>query len=193
MNRIPDSLTTVFTTAHGRQVRDGGGITPDITVTYPEMTRLYYNIVRDNWAFNFATKYVHEYPKVADPAKFEITDSIYAEFKRFIDPAKFKYDKVCEDRLADLEKLAELEGYMNDSTRAQFKVMAGLLKHDLNKDLDTHRDEIAQVLAMEILKRHHYQSGPIIYALKTDDCIARALELIADPEKYYKILNIEEK
>lgn len=193
VNRIPDSLTTVFTTAHGRQVRDGGGITPDITVTYPEMTRLYYNIVRDNWAFNFATKYVHEYPKVADPAKFEITDSIYAEFKRFIDPDKFKYDKVCEDRLADLEKLAELEGYMNDSTRAQFKVMAGLLKHDLNKDLDTHRDEIAQVLAMEILKRHHYQSGPIIYALKTDDCIARALELIADPEKYYKILNIEEK
>ncbi|MCF0204606.1 MAG: S41 family peptidase, partial [Muribaculaceae bacterium] len=30
VERIPDSLTHVFTTAHGRQVRDGGGITPDI-------------------------------------------------------------------------------------------------------------------------------------------------------------------
>lgn len=191
VNRIPDSLTTVFRTAHGREVRDGGGITPDITVTYPEMTRLYYNIVRDNWAFNFATKYVNTGNKIAVPEQFEITDSIYAEFKRFIDPARFKYDKVCEDRLAGLEKLAEIEGYMNDSTRAQFKVMAGLLKHDLYKDLDTHRDDIAQVLAMEILKRRYYQRGPIIHSLKTDECIDKAMQLVATPEEYYKILNIK--
>ena len=118
VNRIPDSLTTVFHTAHGREVRDGGGITPDITVTYPDVTRLYYNIVRDNWAFNFATKYINEHQSIPSPEQFEVTDSIYADFKRFIDPEKFKYDKVCEDRLADLEKLAEVEGYMNDSTRA---------------------------------------------------------------------------
>ena len=189
VNRIPDSLTTVFHTANGREVRDGGGITPDITVTYPDMTRLYYNIVRDNWAFNFATRYVNTGHEVAAPEEFEITDSIYADFKRFIDPARFKYDKVCEDRLADLEKLAEIEGYMNDSTRAQFKVMAGLLKHDLNKDLDTHRQEISQVLAMEILKRRYYQRGPIIHSLKTDECINKAMQLVAKPEEYYKILN----
>ena len=189
VNRIPDSLTTVFHTANGREVRDGGGITPDITVTYPDMTRLYYNIVRDNWAFNFATRYVNTGHEVAAPEEFEITDSIYADFKRFIDPARFKYDKVCEDRLADLEKLAEIEGYMNDSTRAQFKVMARLLKHDLNKDLDTHRQEISQVLAMEILKRRYYQRGPIIHSLKTDECIDKAMQLVAKPEEYYKILN----
>ena len=83
---------------------------------------------------------INEHQSIPSPEQFEVTDSIYADFKRFIDPEKFKYDKVCEDRLADLEKLAEVEGYMNDSTRAQFKVMARLLKHDLGKDLDTHRD-----------------------------------------------------
>ena len=191
VNRIPDSLTTVFHTAHGREVRDGGGISPDITVTYPEMTRLYYNIVRDNWAFNFATRYAHKHPAIASPEEFEITDSIYNEFKQFIDPERFKYDKVCEDRLADLEKLAEIEGYMNDSTRAQFKVMARLLKHDLNKDLDTHRSEISQMLAMEILKRYYYQRGPIIHSLKTDECIDQAMKLVAKPEEYYKILNVK--
>ncbi len=192
VNRIPDSLTTVFHTAHGREVRDGGGITPDIKVTYPEMTRLYYNIVRDNWAFNFATKYAHENPAIASPENFEVTDSIYANFKRFIDPDKFKYDKVCEDRLADLEKIAEAEGYMNDSIREQFKVMAKLLKHDLGKDLDTHREEISQILAMEILKRYYYQEGPIINSLKTDECVDEAVKLIAKLDDYYKILNIEE-
>ncbi len=190
VNRIPDSLTTVFLTAHGREVRDGGGITPDITVTYPDVTRLYYNIVRDNWAFNFATRYAHEHPSIATPEQFEITDSIYAEFKKFIDPEKFKYDKVCEDRLADLKKLAEIEGYMNDSTSAQFDIMANLLKHDLDKDLDTHRAEIEEVLAMEILKRYYYQRGPIINSLKTDKCIDEAVKLLSKPREYYKVLNI---
>ena len=32
VGRIPDSLTTVFHTAAGREVRDGGGVTPDIQV-----------------------------------------------------------------------------------------------------------------------------------------------------------------
>ena len=88
--RIPDSLTTVFKTAHGREVRDGGGITPDIKVEYPEMTRLYFNIVRDNWAFNYATRFAHEHDTIASPEEFVITDSIDADFKKFIDPTETK-------------------------------------------------------------------------------------------------------
>ncbi len=41
--RIPDSLTTVWHTAAGRPVRDGGGITPDVKVEYPEGNRLVYS------------------------------------------------------------------------------------------------------------------------------------------------------
>ena len=190
--RIPDSLTTVFKTAHGREVRDGGGITPDIKVEYPEMTRLYFNIVRDNWAFNYATRFAHEHDTIASPEEFVITDSIYADFKKFIDPSEFKYDKVCEDGLEKLKKVAEVEGYMNDSTRAQFEVMAKLLKHDLNKDLDTHRKEISGILAMEILKRYYYQRGQAIESLKNDVCLYEVVKLFGKPGEYYRILNIEE-
>lgn len=190
--RIPDSLTTVFKTAHGREVRDGGGITPDIKVEYPEMTRLYFNIVRDNWAFNYATRFAHEHDTIASPEEFVITDSIYADFKKFIDPSEFKYDKVCEDGLEKLKKVAEVEGYMNDSTRAQFEVMAKLLKHDLNKDLDTHRKEISGILAMEILKRYYYQRGQAIESLKNDVCLDEVVKLFGKPGEYYRILNIEE-
>ncbi len=50
VSRIPDSLTNTFTTAHGRVVRDGGGISPDIDVEYPSLSRLTYNIMSDFWA-----------------------------------------------------------------------------------------------------------------------------------------------
>ena len=57
VGRIPDSLTTVWHTRAGREVRDGGGITPDLKVELPEGNRLLYNIIRDNWSFDFANRY----------------------------------------------------------------------------------------------------------------------------------------
>ena len=188
--RIPDSLTTVFHTANGREVRDGGGITPDVKIKYPTVNRLVYNIVRDNWAFNFATKYAAVHTAIASAEDFTVTDSLYAEFKKFINPAEFKYDKVCEDRLKNLREAAEAEGYMTDSTKAEFAVLERLLKHDLNHDLDTHRKEIAEILGAEILKRYYYQRGQIIDALKYDETIDKVAEILAKNGEYEKILNI---
>ncbi len=188
--RIPDSLTTVFHTANGREVRDGGGITPDVKIKYPTVNRLVYNIVRDNWAFNFATKYAAEHTAIAPAEDFTVTDSLYAEFKKFINPTEFKYDKVCEDRLKNLREAAEAEGYMTDSTKVEFAVLERLLKHDLNHDLDTHRKEIAEILGAEILKRYYYQRGQIIDALKYDETIDKVAEILAKNGEYEKILNI---
>lgn len=39
VGRMPDSLTTVFHTAAGREVRDGGGVTPDIEVKQGKLTK----------------------------------------------------------------------------------------------------------------------------------------------------------
>ncbi len=191
--RRPDSLCTVFHTAHGREVRDGGGITPDVKVEAPEATRLVYNIVRDHWAFDFATRYASEHPEVPAPADFEITDTIFNEFKRFIDPKKFQYDKVCEVGLEQLRKVAKTEGYMNDSTTAAFNHLETLLKHDLNHDLDIHRADISRLLAQEILDRYYYQRGQIEYSLKTDECVDAVVQVMAKPDEWKRLLNLKGK
>ena len=186
--RIPDSLTNVFRTANGREVRDGGGITPDIKVEYPKVNRLSYNIVRDFWAFDFATKFAHEHDSIAAPEDFVITDTIYNSFKKFIDPAKFQYDKVCEDGLKQLREVADTEGYMNDSTKAVFAQLEKLLKHDLDRDLDTHREVISQLLAVEIVKRYYYQRGACIQELKDDPAIDAVVKLFSTDGEYERIL-----
>lgn len=187
--RIPDSLTREFKTLHGRTVRDGGGITPDIKVEYPDATRITYNIVRDNWAFDYATRYAATHDSIPTPDKFVVTDEIYDDFKRFIDPEKFSYDKVCETMLADLEKTATTEGYMNDTARAQFEILRGLLKHDLDKDLNTNRKEISDFIASEIVGRYYNQRGQIIESLRGDIAIDSAAIVLNDHTRYRKILN----
>ena len=190
--KVPDSLTHVFNTAHGRKVRDGGGITPDIKVSYPEVNRLVYNVVRDNWAFDFASRYAAQHRSIPAAADFEVTDSLFAEFKRFIDPKKFNYDKVCEDGVANLKKVAKAEGYINDSTSAVFAKLEKLLKHDLNHDLDVNRKELSTLIADEILKRYYYQRGPIEYGLKTDEALDKAAAMLAKPGEYARILNVKQ-
>ena len=186
--RIPDSLTTVYHTANGREVRDGGGITPDIEVEYPKVNRLAYNIVKDFWAFDFATKYYHENKDIPAVEDFVITDSIYNQFKRFINPDKFQYDKVCEDGLKQLREVADTEGYMNDSTKAVFAKLEKLLKHDLHRDLDIHRKMIAHIVALEIVKRPYYQRGAAIQELKDDPAMDAVVKLFATGGEYEKIL-----
>lgn len=188
VERIPDSLTTEFTTAHGRIVRDGGGITPDTTVTYPEINRLVYNIVRDNWAFDYATRYAATHPTALPAGQFTITDSIFADFKAFIDPEKLHYDKVCEIMVENLEQAAESEGYMNDSVKAQIDVLRGMLKHNLDSDLDFNRKAISNYLSQEIMKRYDYRKGEIVDGLRDDPAMNAAETVLHDPALYRRIL-----
>lgn len=185
-----DSTAQRYTTAHGRVVTGGGGITPDIKIEPTQASRLAYNIVRDGWAFDYAVKYASDHPTIPAPEDFKITDEIFNDFKAFIDPSKFEYDKVCETSFNSLKKTAETEGYLNDETRDEFDRLEKLLKHDLNKDLDLHRSDIEKLLAREIIKNYYYQRGQMIYALGQDKVTNRACEMFNTPGEYERILNI---
>lgn len=186
--RMPDSLTTAYTTAHGRTVRDGGGIVPDVTVEYPEINRLTYNVVRDEWDFNYATRYAAEHPEAPALEEFVITDEIYDDFKRSIDPKRFEYDKVCETILTQLRTAARVEGYMTDSVDAQITVLEELMRHPLDHDLDVSRSLIEPYLAREIMSRYYSTPGELRTTLRTDPGLKSALGILADPERYRALL-----
>jgi len=188
-----DSLGRVYYTAHGREVHEGGGITPDIKVEPKAMTRVVYNIVSDQWAFDYATRYVAQHPTIAPAGEFEITDEIFNDFKQYVDADRFEYDKVCEQQLERLRQTAKVEGYMNDSTQAAIDHLARLLKHDLDHDLDIHREEIAQVLAQEIVGRYYYQSGQVEQSIKHDECLDHAQQLLEQSGEYCRILHLDNK
>ena len=189
-----DSTARVFHTARGREVREGGGIAPDVKVEQRELKRIVYNIMRDQWDFDFGTKYVAEHEgEIPAPADFEVTDEIFNEFKAFINPEKFEYDKVCEQQLATLRKTATAEGYMNDSTTALFDRLEAMLKHDLDHDLDMHRRDIAFLIGQEIMDRVYYQHGQVQNSIKDDDYLDAAKKMFDNPGEYARILNIKSK
>lgn len=187
--RIPDSLTNVFHTVAGREVRDGGGITPDIKVEKPDMNRLIYNTIADFWAYDYGTRFAarqgDDMPASDD---FVVTDSIFEDFKGFIDPDKFQYDRLCEQGIKYLREAAENEGYMNDSVAAEFTKLEGLLQHNLNHDLDHNKADLIKLIDSEIASRYYDEGMQVKRRLKGDLDIEQAIIVLMDPQRYNKIL-----
>ena len=185
---IPDSLTKVFHTAAGREVRDGGGVMPDIVIKQEKLPNILFYLVRDNLIFDYATQYCLKHPTIVAPEKFEVTDADYNDFKALVKKADFKYDQQSEKILKTLKEAAEFEGYMDDASE-EFKALEKKLNHDLDRDLDYFSSDIKKMIATEIIKRYYYQRGNIIQQLKDDDGLKEAMKILNDPVKYKEMLS----
>ncbi len=186
--RTPDSLTNVYKTLHGREVRDGGGLKPDIEVDWGQVSRLAYNLVRDNWTYDFANRYANTHPTIPPASEFVITDEIYEDFKKSIDPKKLKYDKVHDEILKELRKTAGEEGYLNDQTTALLDSLSPLMTHNLSHDLDNRREEVSGYLGAEIAQRYYFDKGKIIQDLRNDEALKKAEAILSDPAELNKML-----
>lgn len=189
VGRIPDSLTTVFHTAAGREVRDGGGVTPDIDVKQEKLPNILFYLVNDNLIFHYATDYCLKHPTIPAPEQFRLTDADYEDFKAQVKAADFKYDQQTEKMLKNLKEMAEFEGYLAGASE-EFKALEQKLKHNLDHDLDHFSKDIKSMLSVEIIKRYYYQRGGIIEQLKDDDDLKEAVKVLTDGEKYRKMLEV---
>ena len=191
VERIPDSLTTVYYTRAGRPVRDGGGITPDIEMPAERLPNLLYYLANDDVLFDFATQYHRTHPTIASAHNFEIDDSLYEDFKRSVKASGFTYDRGSEKALAALKEMAQFEGYM-DAASAEFAALEKKLNHDLDRDFEYFKKDIKLLLADEIVTRYYYQRGAIVQAIKSDSTLYRAQQLLADEAAYREVLTVKD-
>lgn len=187
VGRVPDSLTTVFHTAAGREVRDGGGIMPDVEIKVEKAPNILFYLVMDKLIFEYANDYCVKHPTIASAKDFVLTDEDYNEFKALVNKANFKYDRQSDKVLKNLKEVAEFEGYMDEASE-EFKALEKKLSHNLDRDLDHFAKDIKSVISTEIVKRSQFQKGAIIQQLKGDEELAKAIELLKDQDKYKSLL-----
>ena len=185
--RTPDSLTNVFYTAAGREVRDGGGIRPDIEVKLERMPNIIYYMANGDVVFDFATQYCMKHPSIASVEEFKLTDEDYADFKNMVKKRNFTYDRQSEAMLKSLKEMAEFEGYM-EGAKEEFAALEKKLQHNLDLELDRFAKDIKPLIAEEIVKRYYYERGAVQEMLKDDAELKKALEVLQNPEEYKNVL-----
>ena len=189
---IPDSLTKVFFTRNGREVRDGGGIKPDVEVkgdTIPNIAFYLSASGQDSTEvmFDYVVEYIAQHPTIAPAAEFHISDADWQAFKERVIKSGFTYDPVSKKQFAELVKTAKFEGYYDDAKPA-FDELEKKLNHDVAFGLDRNEETIRRILESEIISAYYYQAGAIEASLNYDKQLKEAIRLLKNPEEYKKLL-----
>jgi carboxyl-terminal processing protease len=189
---IPDSLTKVFYTRNGREVRDGGGIMPDVEMkndTIPNIAFYLSASGQDSTEvmFDYVVDYISKHPTIAPAAEFHLSDADWQTFRELVIKSGFTYDPVSKKQLAELVKTAKFEGYYDDAKTA-FDELEKKLNHDVAFALDRHEQVIRQIVEQEIIAAYYYQSGAIEAGLGYDKQLKEAIRLLKNPEEYKKLL-----
>ena len=186
---LPDSLTKAFKTAGGREVRDGGGIKPDVVITPDSLPSIVYDIATSDVLLDYVNHYVQTHATIAPAGDFSLTDADYADFVKMVEESDFTYKRRTEEMMKLLERTARFEGCY-ERAKPEFEALAAKMKGGVAADLELpkNKEEIKSVLESDIVARYYFRRGVVQQQLKTDKDLKTALEILTDTERYESLL-----
>ena len=174
VGHIPDSLTHQFFTAHGRPVRDGGGITPDDTLTTKEYSRLVYSLVLNGIIDRYSLEYARKHESIPALEDFHFSDADYADFIEYAKGQDFDYRSGAKTLFDQMKKELERDG-MAETMQAQLDALGKCLDIEKEQFLLMKKDEIIPFIEEEIATRYYYQEAGVQVRLRYDTQLREAL------------------
>jgi len=187
VSEIPDSLVKIFKTKNGRDVIDGRGIDPDITIEEKELSRLSLTLLQNNFFFDYATEFYYANPTIDSAKTFQLNDNEYAKFKAYILKQEFDYSTATEEMLKEMREVAEEEGFYEDS-ESEYDALMKKVTPSKERDLEKFKTQIKQILENEIVSRYYFQKGRAENSFQDDDFIKQSKAILKDISRYNTIL-----
>lgn len=184
---VPDSLTNVFHTAGGREVRDGGGIRPDVEIEGEMMDAITIALSNEGRIFRFANQLYLEHPQAKELQDIVISDE---ELTRFIEELKgedFEFGDMSLEMLKSVEQVAKFEGYEEVSKEA-FATLRKALTPSIDQAFAKSRDQIVRLLQGSLAQHYFGQEGQFAITLQDDPTMQGAMEILSTPKRYHSIL-----
>lgn len=184
---VPDSLTTLFKTTNGREVRDGGGIRPDIEIKDEILPGIVIYMLRDGSLFEYAGRLFLKNPKVQSIKEIKITDEEFEGLVNFLEEKKFRYGEQSRKVVSALERLIEFEGY-SESSKEAFEALKKQLEPNLKRDIVPHKKLISAYLKEFLAAYYFGMEAQYAVNMETDPTVTKAIEILSNPKEYNKIL-----
>jgi carboxyl-terminal processing protease len=184
----PDSLIHAFKTKNGRTVYEGRGIKPDVITTPISYSNIAMSLYTKYLIFDYATKFKREHAVIPPAGEFQVTDSIFNDFQKFIAGKNYSYTTKSEQALEDLKKNAQAEHYFN-AIKPEYDALNSQMENDKKGDLLKFKNQIEDLMRVEIAGRYYYQKGKVKSSLEDDTDLAQAVKTLHDPALYKSILD----
>mgnify|MGYP002519688119 CR=1 FL=1 len=174
VSHIPDSLTNEFKTASGRIVRDGGGITPDITIEPEKYSRIVYAIYLGGVIDSYAIDYCKRHASIPAVEEFHYSAEDYEDFITFALTQEFDYRSSAKAQFDQMKKELEEDG-LAESMKEQLDALEAAMNIEKEQYLRMKMNEIIPFIEEELATRYWFHKGGAIIRLRYDNQLKQAL------------------
>mmetsp|Transcript_24048 Transcript_24048/g.40943 ORF Transcript_24048/g.40943 Transcript_24048/m.40943 type:complete len:865 (-) Transcript_24048:292-2886(-) len=190
--KVADKDRTVFYTAHGREVKDGGGVEVDYKVEPQKASPLEIILLSSGTYSDYAAEWskTHE---LTD--QFSVDESTYKDFQRFVEQKQadgdLKLEVFYDSQLKELSK--KLKASKFDSSKRMLESLRADIIKDVKKDFKTYKTEIIEDLEQNILARYLPDSMLIERGLQSDIQVLETAKMLKDGNEFDSLLARDQK
>jgi carboxyl-terminal processing protease len=184
----PQDTTTQrerFFTKSGRVVYGGGGITPDLEVSLPEIDQYEIEMIREGLLYEFCAAYLGQHPEARGSG---VSESAIAAFQQFLTEKGFEYLGDLEEKMQDVISVADDDSSLTPELRLELQDIQTKLSASRPDYFNRHRHFIRDELAREFAGLADGNRGRILAGLEDDAQMQTALKLLSQEEEFYAVL-----
>ncbi len=188
VSHVPDSLVREFTTAGGRKVYDGGGVTPDVALPAEYVSRFVMVAYARGYIEDFVDHYTRANRDLQVPLRsYALDKAAYAQFTEFMRDKDVDFESETLAALKLLKEKAAQERYIGKIEAALAQIERDL-PDDKADNLEIYRTDLQKLIEDEIIMRRYYIQGVIEHDVARDEQVAAAVALLKDPARYRGLL-----
>lgn len=185
LKNLNQSSIEEYRTDGNRSVYSGGGIEPDTIITNNSGSELVQDMLAQGCFFKFATNYFNTNEIFSwDEINHE---EVFDSFKEYFSSSDVKLHYKVE-RIIDQLKTLIQDVNINGEVLDKLNEIDRRLSEIRNEELDNYKDDVLAEIHQEISARIEGRLGRIKTALKYDNQLKSAIEILESAEKYSQIL-----
>jgi len=169
--QIDTAKIRTFYTTHGRAVKDGSGIYPDILISANTSKEILSQLQKNFAYFRFGVEFKKTHPSIDSAGSFKLSQNDYTEFVQFAKKNAKDLVPTWFEHIEKLEKELDSQSAVNPALKEQLNNLKNGVSAALENSLSQIQSDITPKLEAKIVEMYYFRSAAIKQSLTNDPLI----------------------
>ena len=175
--QIDTTKIRTFYTTHGRPVKDGSGIFPDVVISPSGSKEILSQLQKNLIYFRFGVEFKKTHASIDSAGSFSISSKDYADFVQFAKKNAKDFVPTWFEHLEKLEQELTLQSSVNPALKDQLSNLQIAISSALESSLTQLHTEITPNIEAKIVEMYYFRSAAIKQSLTNDPLIRASQEV----------------
>ena len=175
--QIDTTKIRTFYTTHGRPVKDGSGIFPDVVISPSGSKEILSQLQKNLIYFRFGVEFKKTHASIDSAGSFSISSKDYADFVQFAKKNAKDFVPTWFEHLEKLEQELTPQSSVNPALKDQLSNLQIAISSALESSLTQLQTEITPNIEAKIVEMYYFRSAAIKQSLTNDPLIRASQEV----------------